>query len=189
MTVPPSNEQDLIERAKHDVEAFRYLYRAYVSRIYAYVAYRVGHAQDAEDITSEIFLKVVESIVRFENRGEGAFAAWLFRIAYNTLAQYYRDNHEPETVLLEHIHHIASESLTPDEALLLEERYVQLSHQIRNLSPRRQEIVTLRFFGGLRNNEIASVLALDERTVAAHLCRAIEDLQHAYFRELNRSDD
>jgi DNA-directed RNA polymerase specialized sigma24 family protein len=45
------------------------------------------------------------------------------------------------------------------------------------LSPRRQEVVTLRFYGGLRNREIARVLGLDERTVAAHLCRAIQDLE------------
>jgi len=56
-----------------------------------------------------------------------------------------------------------------------------LHHQLRALTPRRQEIVALRFFGGLRNREIAAVLDLDERTVAAHLARGLADLQRAYL--------
>ncbi len=54
---------------------------------------------------------------------------------------------------------------------------------IETLSPRRQEVITLRFFGELRNQEIAEILSLDERTVASHLCRAIEDLQNKYQQE------
>ena len=51
---------------------------------------------------------------------------------------------------------------------------------IGSLSPRRQEIVTLKFFGDLRNTEIAQVLGLDERTVASHLCRGLADLHRLY---------
>jgi RNA polymerase sigma factor (sigma-70 family) len=56
---------------------------------------------------------------------------------------------------------------------------------IETLSPRRQEIIRLRFFAGLRNQEIAAVLGLDERTISAHLCRALEDLQAKYSHELD----
>jgi RNA polymerase sigma factor (sigma-70 family) len=51
---------------------------------------------------------------------------------------------------------------------------------VATLSPRRQEIVTLKFFAGLRNREIADVLELDERTVASHLSRGLQDLQTRY---------
>ncbi len=54
---------------------------------------------------------------------------------------------------------------------------------LETLTPRRREIILLRFSSGLRNQEIASVLNLDERTVASHLCRALEDLQQQYQQE------
>ncbi len=77
-TLSADEERDLIAHA-HDPAAFRRLYRHYVQRVFAYVVYRVGTKQDAEDIVSDIFVKVLESISSFEYRGAGSFAAWLFR--------------------------------------------------------------------------------------------------------------
>ena len=82
---------------------------------------------------------------------------------------------------------ITSDTPTPEAAFQRQEQFNRLRQRIANLSPRRQEIVTLRFFGELRNSEIAAVLGLDERTVAAHLCRAIEDLQRQYTPEIDRT--
>ncbi|HET7078316.1 MAG TPA: sigma-70 region 4 domain-containing protein, partial [Chloroflexia bacterium] len=60
--------------------------------------------------------------------------------------------------------------------------FADLHRLIATLSPRRREVITLKFFGGLQNREIAAVLGLDERTVASHLCRALEDLYARYTR-------
>lgn len=157
------------------------LYRHYFPRVYAYVAYRVSSQQDAEDLTSDIFLKVVESIGGFEHRGGGSFAAWVFRIAHNTVQQFYRADSRYDAAL-DDIDDLHGEHL-PDEALALKERVGMLQRHITKLTPRRQEIVSLRFFGGLRNQDIAAVLNLDERTVASHLCRALEDLRRIYQQE------
>jgi RNA polymerase sigma-70 factor, ECF subfamily len=178
-TVEVMVEQDLIEQARHDPEAFRQLYRAYFPRIYAYIAYRVGQESDAEDLTADVFVKVVETLDRFEYRGDGAFAAWLFKIAYHRVAQFYRQQ-TPTLVSFDQLPDIRSDSPTPDSVLMQKEQFMRLRDRIQTLSPRRQEIVTLRFFSGLRNQEIAAVLGLDERTIAAHLSRAIEDLQKRY---------
>jgi RNA polymerase sigma-70 factor (ECF subfamily) len=174
----------LIEQARHQPEAFRELYRAYFPRIYAYVAYRVGRKTDAEDITADVFTKVIESLTQFEYRGEGSFAAWLFRIAYHALSQFYREQRrETEPLSLDDLPKIHSSDPSPDHTLTLKEQFAHLRALITTLSPRRQEIVTLKFFGGLRNQEIAAVLNLDERTVASHLSRALEDLQRKYQLE------
>jgi len=74
----------------------------------------------------------------------------------------------------------ASEAPLPEEALAQQEAFQQIRALIATLSPRRQEVITLRFYGGLRNYEIARLLGLDERTVAAHLCRALQDLERRY---------
>ena len=177
----PVHERRLIEQARSEPDAFRELYRHYFPRIYAYIAYRVGRRQDAEDLTSETFLRAVEHLADFEAQHEGAFAAWLVRIAGNVVNGFYRRNHrQPEPISLDALPEIASSTLLPDDALTRKERFIWLRNRISNLSPRRQEVIRLKYFAGLRNNEIAAILDLDERTVASHLSRALDDLQKQY---------
>lgn len=179
----PHEEDSLVQRMAGNSEAFQRLYRHYFPRVFAYVAYRVGTKPEAEDLTATIFMKVIESIPRFEYRGAGAFAPWLFRIAHNEVQQFYRVLYRRGIVPLNELPEIASTELLPDEAFARKEQFARLRAALMRLSPRRQEIITLRFFGGLRNNEIAAVLALDERTVASHLCRGLEDLKQLVQRE------
>jgi RNA polymerase sigma-70 factor (ECF subfamily) len=182
----PEQERRLLEQTNSHPEAFRELYRAYFPRVYGYVAARMEHHGDAEDVTADIFVRVVESLDRFEYRGEGSFAAWLFRIAQNHVNDFYRTiRRKGEPLPLHDIHNIPSEAIAPDTSVIEQERDARLRQMIETLSPRRQEIIRLRFFAGLRNQEIAAVLGLDERTISAHLCRALEDLQTKYSHELD----
>ena len=171
----PERERLLIERAKDDPEAFRELYRHYLPRVYAYVAYRVGKKQEAEDLVSELFLKVVERISEFQYRGAGTFPAWLFQIARNQVNAFFRQNNrDSNPVPLEDLPDVGE---SPDEAVLRKERFAELRELIGTLSPRRRETILLKYFGGLRNQEIAHVLSLDERTVASHISRGLANLQ------------
>lgn len=176
-------ERRLVEQAQRDPDAFRELYRHYLPRVYAYIAYRVGTVFDTEDLVSEVFLRVVESLGRFEYRSEGAFAAWLFRIAFSRVQQFYREQARlPDSLPLDAMPDIHVDS--PDLALMQKETFARLYALIGQLAPRRQEVITLRYFGGLRNQEIAAVLHLDERTVAAHLARALRDLERLCRKEM-----
>ncbi|MBC7250003.1 MAG: sigma-70 family RNA polymerase sigma factor [Anaerolineae bacterium] len=180
----PGREWELVEKARRDPQAFKQLYNHYFPRLYAYVSYRVGRTQDAEDLVAETFLKVVEGIGRFEWRHEGSFAAWLFRIAHNLIGNFYRRSQRREESLpLEELPELQDNTLLPEDAILQKEKFAYLRRLIGTLSPRRQEVITLKFFGGLRNQEIAEVLELDERTVASHLCRGLEDLHRRYVGE------
>ena len=184
--IPEStSEHDLIARARRgDAEAFRALYRQYFPRVYAYAAYRVGRAQDAEDITADVFMKAVAGLARFEDRGTGAFAGWLFRIAHNELNQFYRQQRRAAgSVALDNLPDIQDSDGLPDVELQHKEQLARLRALVLELAPRRREIVLLKFFGGLRNQEIAGTLGLDERTVASHLSRALDDLRHHYEPE------
>jgi RNA polymerase sigma-70 factor, ECF subfamily len=178
------HERQLIRDAVHDTEAFRGLYRHYFPRVYAYVAYRVGRVTEAEDLVSDIFVKVVEGIGQFEYRGQGSFAAWLFRIAHNHVSQFYRQR--DDALSIEDVPDVASREPSPDQTVMRKEQFLYLRDLLETLSPRRREIITLRFFGGLRNQEIAAVLGLDERTIASHLSRGLEDLGRKYEMELDR---
>jgi len=177
-------ERMLVKKAQRDPTAFQELYNYYFPRVYAYVIYRVGRVQDTEDLVADTFLKVIERLDEFQWRGEGSFAAWLFRIAHNLVSDFYRRGRGPEeSVPLEELPELASSTLLPADAVLQKEKFAYLRRLIGTLSPRRQEIITLKFFGGLRNKEIAVLLELDERTVASHLCRGLEDLHRKYVNE------
>ena len=175
-------ERAPIEGARTSRKGFNELYDHYFPRVYAYVASRVSSTQDAEDLVSEVFLKAFGSLDRFADRGPGSFAAWRFRIAHNLVGDFWRKQH-PESSLEAIAKHPGGEELT-ESVVLRDERGRYLRQLVRSLSPRQQEVITLRFFGGLRNREIAAVLRLDERTVASHLCRGLDELHRRYSLEL-----
>jgi RNA polymerase sigma-70 factor (ECF subfamily) len=180
---PPTDESALVQAAQQHPDGFRPLYQRYFPRVFAYVAYRVGQQQDVEDVVSNIFVKVVEHLPRFEERGAGSFAAWLFRIALNEVHDFYRRQKRSAWLSLDDLPDLIAPHLPLDDHLQRQERFARLYRLLAELTPRRREIISLRFFAELRNQEIASVLGLDERTVASHLCRGLEDLQQKYQLE------
>ena len=176
----PDDERHWVERAARDPTAFAQLYNHYFPRLYAYARYRTAGDHEAEEVVAETFLKVVETLDRFRWRHTQSFAAWVFRIAHNVLIDRAHHQGRVQSVPLADVPHLVSHTVLPDDAAVRTEEFAHLHHLVATLSPRRQEIITLRFFGGLRNQEIAHVLGIDERTVAAHLCRGLEDLHRKY---------
>jgi RNA polymerase sigma-70 factor (ECF subfamily) len=186
----PNEERDCVERARDDPRAFVHLYDHYFPRVHDYVRYRVSDRQDAEDVIAEVFLKALRELPRFEWHHRNSFAAWLFRIAHNLIVDYYRGRERDEVVPAspEHLSDAAlqdavplsSRVLQPEQALARQETFHRMRALVSTLSPRRQEVVILCFFGGLRNKEIAHVLDLDERTIASHLSRGLQDLRDRY---------
>lgn len=84
-----SDEQALVERAKRDPNAFGDLYERYFVQIYRFVYSRVRDQTAAEDVTSEVFMKALKSIGRYQDTGK-PFSAWLYQIAVNSVADRYR---------------------------------------------------------------------------------------------------
>ncbi len=180
----PEQERALLKKARQDPAAFKALYDHYFPRVYAYVSYRVGRVQDVEDLVADTFLRVVEGLDEFRWRGEGSFAAWLFRIAHNLVSDFYRRGRGSEEIVpLDELPELEASNLLPADVVLQEEKFAYLRRLIGTLPPRRQEVITLKFFGGLRNKEIAALLGLDERTVASHLCRGVKELYRKYVDE------
>jgi RNA polymerase sigma-70 factor, ECF subfamily len=188
-------ESEMVEDARRDPRAFARLYDLYLPRLYAYVAYRLsfGDRESTEDVVADIFLKAVRGLPSFHGRHEGSFPAWLFRIAHNTVLNYrsQRGVQErwQEATPLDDMVDLSATDPSPEDMLLQNERGAALRKLLLALPPRRQEVITLRFFGELQNHEIASVLGLDERTVASHLCRGLRDLHTGWLREMEGADE
>lgn len=183
--LPLEQEETLVKQAQQDIEAFRELYNYYFPKIYAYVSYRLGRVQDTEDLVADIFLTAVQKLDLYEWRGSGSFTGWLFRIAHNRVSDFYRHReNKQEPLPIADLPDLEADTDHPIDTVLRKEKFDHLRRLINTLSPRRQEIITLKFFAGLRNQEIAHLLGLDERTVAAHLCRGLADLQRKYEEAL-----
>lgn len=180
MRINPDSEQVLVNQAADDPEAFRALYDLYIERVYGYVAARVDDRKDAEDIVSNVFLSVVRGLGQIRNQHNTSFAAWLFTIARNAVNDFYRRNNKA-VLSLEALQETHADDDSPLDVLISQhETAHELRRLIADLPERRREIILLKFFSGLRNQEIASVLGLDERTVASHLSRALKDLYQRY---------
>ncbi|MGD2146302.1 MAG: sigma-70 family RNA polymerase sigma factor, partial [Anaerolineae bacterium] len=91
-----SNEEKLVRRAvRGDAEAFGDLYVLHLDAIYRYIFYRVRDEKRAEDLTETVFIRAWEAIEGYEHRGY-PFSSWLYRIAHNTVVDYYRADREEE---------------------------------------------------------------------------------------------
>jgi RNA polymerase sigma-70 factor (ECF subfamily) len=165
-------ESDLIRRAKeHDRGAWEVLYQRYQSAIYRYAFARLRHPQDAEDILSQTYLRALQGIQGYSQRGT-PFVGWLYRIAQNLIRdQMRRKGRRPEAPL-EDINQIPS-----DVGLDLQMSRMELLEAIERLGDQQRDVVLLRFFSGLPARDVAAALGKSESAVWSLQVRAIESLR------------
>jgi len=159
-----SDERLLIERAKRDAAAFGVLYERYVDRIYNYVFYRVGDTQDAQDLTARVFYRALAHMDEYRDRG-APFAAWLYRIAHNLVANFHRDKSRRREVRLDDAVTLVEKSDGPDRLAEKNEERNFLLNAIRQLPGERQELLILKFVEELSNAEIGRILGRSEGAV------------------------
>lgn len=149
------------------------LYRQYLPRILNYVRLRVSDQDLAQDLTAAVFERAVAK--QHTLRRPEAFGAWLFRIARNVVAGHYRGRRS--TVPLEQIDEQRASDASPPEVVMRREELAHLREVLATLSKREQEIIHLKFGGGLGNQEIAEVVRLSAGHVAVILFRALRKLR------------
>lgn len=157
------DDDSLVEAARHDREAFGALYDRYFDPIYAYIARRTDDAAEAEDIAAQVWERALKSIERYQVRGV-PFAAWLYRIAGNQIANHRRHARILRFVPLGPGHGSAE----PDDAS--ERDAVRAA--LDALSESDRELLSLCYFAGLAPPEIAEVLGCGVAAVHKRLHRA-----------------
>lgn len=175
------DEEQLVRRAKgYDREALSQLYRQHVSVIYRYIHLRVGRGDLAEDLTADVFLKMLEGIESFDYRGV-PFAAWLFRIAHDRVVDYFRRQAGKETVSLSKGLNAAGEGHPAiTEAVLARER---LRQAFGWLTEEQQEVIVLKFGEGLTNAEVGRLLGKSEGAVKSLQHRALASMRRFLEKE------
>lgn len=161
----------------HDFESW---YDEHRETVYRYVRYRVASRATAEDVTSQVFLKALRSIDRYDP-GLASPRTWLLRIARNAVTDHLRSLKRKGSlhVSLDRVPDLVSDLPSQEERLLKEERLQKLLNANRTLRSADQEILSLRYGGGLSNGEIADQLGISHNAVAVRIHRALKRLQEA----------
>jgi RNA polymerase sigma-70 factor, ECF subfamily len=169
-----SDEQAWVDQARTgDEKAVTLLYETHVGSIFAYMKYRVDSTVAAEDLTAEVFLRMVRSLPTYESRGL-PFRAWLFRIAANLLTDHYRQLCKNTSLPI--TEDFASDDTDPFDNLIKKEQHIHLRRAIRNLSEEYQNLLILRFVEDLSHTEIATVLNKSPEALRAMQYRALKAL-------------
>jgi RNA polymerase sigma-70 factor, ECF subfamily len=166
----------LVDRARNgDRLALEELYLLHFDRIYSYLHMSVGSRHDAEDLTTQTFVKMLEAIGRFQWRSV-PFSAWLFRIAHNLAMDHFRANRrwQPEEEVPETAQ---GEESSAEEQALASLGQTSMLTLIEGLSPEQRQVLTLKFVFRFSNAEAAAILGKTEGAVKSLQHRALASLQ------------
>ena len=173
-----ANERQVIEAAKKDARAFGKIYDQYFEQIFSFVLRRTDDEEVSGDVTSQVFLKALQGLNKYQFRGV-PFSAWLYRIAHNEVNKYYRKQKLNKVFsfdqeqLFEFIQ--PEDDKNYDEALLEE-----LMVELRQLPTDAMEVLELRFFEEKNFKEISYILDITESGAKMRLYRAVEKLKKRF---------
>jgi len=170
------SDRPLVDAARAgDERAVAELYNAYFPRVYRYMLARAGNVGDAEDLTEEVFIRVLDALGRFEWR-EAPFSAWLFRIAHNAIISHQRRNgargrHAPLSPAL------SMQTQGPEEVVEARLTLEEVMRATENLPEAQRQVIALRFGAGLSVAETARALGKGEGNVKVIQHKAIAKLR------------
>ena len=170
---------DLVMKAQGgDQSSFALLYERFFDQIFRYVSFKTGSLTEAEDITGEVFVRMIESIHRFKWQGH-PFSSWLFRIAHNLIVDYFRKKGKKALVPLEGAaENLPSAQVDVDGRLDIELAMYEIRGAMKGLTDLQREVISMRFAGGLSVAETARAIGKKDNAVKA--------LQHAGLKKLRK---
>jgi RNA polymerase sigma-70 factor (ECF subfamily) len=180
-------EIKMVEDARRDPEVFGKLFEEYYPKILRYTMYRTGNAEAARDITSETFFKALKNLWKFHWIGT-TFSAWLYRIAGNTVIDYFRSKKfEPislEAALedgklpeLSSRRDLEEEIMQAQEQLDRNRDYAEIKKHLLKLPILYQEVLVLRFIDGHKVEEIGEILGKKQGTIKSLISRGVSMLK------------
>jgi RNA polymerase sigma-70 factor, ECF subfamily len=179
--VTPSSNSTFRARADSQLpQDFGAWFREHRPAVYRYVRFRVASREAAEDVTSEVFLKALRALDRYDPQ-RASPKTWLLKIARNAVTDHLRSLKRRSSlhVSLDRVPDLVADIPTQEERVLREERIELLLNANRTLRLADQEILSLRYGGGLSNQEIAESLGISDNAVGVRLHRALARLRAA----------
>ncbi len=160
-----------------DPEAFAALYDVYVEKIYRFVFLKLSHKQEAEDVTSEIFLKAWNYLTDPTKGSVTHFSGFIYRIARNVVIDTYRKRATQQQVSIADMQEIqdTKDLLSEIEIKHDAERILAALHKLKS---QYQEVIVFKYIDQLSTAEIAEILGKNKTAVRVTLHRAIKTLKN-----------
>lgn len=169
-----ADEAILLDRIRqYDTEALAQVYDEYYDRIYRYVYRYLGQADAAEDLTAQVFLRLLKAL-HSGSCPRTSLSAWLYRVAHNLVVDAFRRSQPAELELAEWLKGAEADLVYTVEQMLQMER---IRRALLQLTPSQQQVIMLRFLEGLETSEIARILGKSEGAVGALQHRALVALR------------
>jgi RNA polymerase sigma-70 factor (ECF subfamily) len=175
------DEALLVRRAKQgDEAAFAEIYTRHHDAVYAYLYYRVNDVQVAEDLTGEVFLRLVAKVGRFTYRGR-PILAWLYTMARNLLIDHQRKQAQSGTLALED----QWETTDPSPSEVTQRGLTRecLIRALKRLTEDQQRVLLHKLMEGRSNAEVADLLGKSEGAIKSLQHRALASLRRAVLEE------
>lgn len=177
-------ELELLNRIKNNPSCFSEIFKLYYRPIFGYILRRTGSFDETADIAAETFFKAFTNVRKFTYKGI-SIKVWLYRIATNEVNQFYRDKQkynslfdrlefENRELLKEYLYQDKEEL---EEELRKHDQFVMISSVLKTLPNKYQEVISLRYFEGKDNNEIAEILNINKGTLKSLLSRGLKKLR------------
>lgn len=172
------DKEDLYEKEKD----FTGIVETYYKRVYNYIYYRVRCHYTAEDLTSQVFEKIMLKLDTY-SRKRAPFEVWLFAIVRNTVNDYFRISQKQTFISIDTIKELISRRKNPEDMVETSETNGELFRALNILNKKERNIVELKFGAELKNKEIAEILNITESNVGIILYRTMKKLKKELKKE------
>jgi len=168
-----------VERSSKEA-ALAALYNEYYDKIAHYIFVRLGDRTEAEDLAGEVFLKALESLESYKERGM-PMHGWLFKIAHNLVVDYIRRAVKRKTVPIDTVEVVAESD--PQALAETSMQLARVASALKQLNPAQRQVIELRFFGGLTSEEAGRILNKSSGAVREMQSAAIKHLRKLLYEE------
>lgn len=175
--------QEIARKRQLMRDDFEKLYNEYFPKIYNYIFYRLMSREDTEELVSEVFIKVATNLERFDSE-KAQFKTWIYRIAQNTLIDFYRTRKPEASLDDENVDWEPSVDFEAQLESITSPKRRAIYQALTKLKERERMIIYYRFFEGYTNREIAKLLRMNESTVGTVLNRALKKLKTDELRDM-----
>lgn len=171
-----SQQNEKIDENIYKKEEFTEIFELYYKRVYNYTYYRVNSQEVAEDLTSQIFEKIMINLNTYAKE-KSKFEVWMFSIARNNINDYFRKQKRHKIISIDSIIDLISKDKGPEDLIINMERNNKLMNALNVLDAKERNIIAYKFGANLKNTQIAKILNISESNVGVKLHRIMKKLK------------